>query len=109
MPTIMPWRRRSNGVAASLHDVSSVAAAPLARKPAPIHGSSVVVASSADHDDHAAAAAGADPVLGQARRPGRRRARGVDLRVRAARADQLGELRVAHRPGTRKRKRRSNA
>ena len=49
------------------------------------------------HDDHAPAAAGADPVLGQRDGLRRARARGVDLRVRPARADQLGELRVAHR------------
>ena len=36
MPMIMPWRRRSKGMAAS-STTSSVAAAPLARKPAPIH------------------------------------------------------------------------
>ena len=49
------------------------------------------------HDDHAPAAAGADPVLGD--RDGLRRAgaRGVHLRVGPARADQLGELRVPHR------------
>ena len=47
MPTIMPWRRRSNGVAAS-STLASVAAAPLARKPLVIHGiSASPVASSA--------------------------------------------------------------
>ena len=49
-----------------------------------------------DHDDPAAAA-GPDPVLGQRHRLRRARARGVDLGVGAARADDLGELRVAHR------------
>ena len=39
MPRIMPWRRRSNGTAASA-TMSSVAAAPEARNPAPIHSSS---------------------------------------------------------------------
>ena len=48
-------------------------------------------------DQDAAAAAGADPVLGEARGKPHRAAGRVDLRVRAARADQLGELRVPHR------------
>ena len=39
IPSSVPWRRRSNGSAASL-TLSSVAAAPVARKPAPIHPSS---------------------------------------------------------------------
>ena len=51
-----------------------------------------------DHDDPAAPA-GADPVLGQSHRLGGARARGVDLRVRPAGADDLGELRVPHRQG----------
>ena len=64
MPMIMPWRRRSNGMAAS-STTSSVAAAPLARKPGaePLDqmvGCDVV---RRDHD-HAAAPPGADPVLG---------------------------------------------
>ena len=47
-PTTMPWRRRSNGVAAS-STRSSVAAAPEARKPAVTHGIRwVPVASSAE-------------------------------------------------------------
>ncbi len=47
-PMIMPCRRRSNGVAAS-STRASVAAAPLARKPEPIHGMSASpVASSAE-------------------------------------------------------------
>ena len=48
-------------------------------------------------DDDPAAATGPDPVLGD--RDGLRRARagGVDLGVRAAGTDDLGELRVAHR------------
>ena len=47
MPMIMPWRRSSNGSAAS-STTSSVAAAPEARKPAPIQPISVSeVASSA--------------------------------------------------------------
>ena len=48
-------------------------------------------------DNDALAATGADPVLGQADRLRRARARGVDLGVRSARTDQLGELRVPHR------------
>ena len=36
MPIIRPWRRRSKGMAA-FSTSSSVAAAPLAKKPAPIH------------------------------------------------------------------------
>ena len=48
-------------------------------------------------DQHAAAAAGPDPVLGERDRLRRARTRGVDLGVRAARADQLGKLRVTHR------------
>ena len=39
IPTSMPWRRRSKGVAAS-STFSSVAAAPLARKPEPTQGRS---------------------------------------------------------------------
>ena len=49
------------------------------------------------HDQHAAAAPGADPVLGERDRLRGARAGGVDLRVRPPRPDQLGELRVAHR------------
>ncbi len=48
-----------------------------------------------DHD-HAAAAASADPVLGQRQRLGGAGARRVELGVGASSADQLGELRVAH-------------
>ena len=48
-------------------------------------------------DDHAPAAAGTDPVLGDRERLRRRGAGRVDLRVRPARADDLGKLRVAHR------------
>ena len=47
-------------------------------------------------DDHAAAPAAADPVLGNGDALGRAGAGGVDLRVGAARADVLGELAVAH-------------
>ncbi len=50
----------------------------------------------ADHD-HAAAAPGANPVLGHADRLSRAGAGGVDMGVRAARADILGELAVTHR------------
>ena len=97
MPMIMPCRRWSNGMAAS-STTSSVAAAPEARKPdaEPRQqrvGRRVV---GGDHD-HPPAAAGADPVLGQRHRLRGARARRVDLRVRPARADDLGELRVAHR------------
>ena len=49
------------------------------------------------HDQHPAAAPGADPVLRERDRLRRARAGGVDLGVRPARPDQLGELRVAHR------------
>ena len=96
MPRIIPWRRRSKGSAAS-STTSSVAAAPEARKPAPIQPSSV--------SDVASSAA---TTITRRQRPARiqssaivdglrrARARRVDLRVRAARADQLGELRVAH-------------
>ena len=49
------------------------------------------------HHDHPATAAGPDPVLGERGRLGGARARGIDLRVRPARADDLGELRMAHR------------
>ncbi len=49
-----------------------------------------------DHDDPPAAAR-ADPVLGDRHRLRRAGARGVELRVGPARADQLGELRMAHR------------
>ena len=49
------------------------------------------------HDQHPAAAPGADPVLGERDRLRGARAGGVDLGVRPARPDQLGELRVAHR------------
>ncbi len=46
--------------------------------------------------DHPAAAAVADPVLGQGHALGRAGAGCVDVGVRAARADVLGELAVAH-------------
>ena len=49
-----------------------------------------------DHQ-HAAGPPGADPVLGHPDRERRRRAGRVDLGVRAAGADQLGELGVPHR------------
>ncbi|OQC41260.1 MAG: hypothetical protein BWX64_01026 [Acidobacteria bacterium ADurb.Bin051] len=49
-----------------------------------------------DHH-HPPAAPGADPVVGDGERLGRGRAGGVDLGVRAAGTDRLGELRVAHR------------
>ena len=48
-------------------------------------------------DDHAPAPPGADPVLGQRHGLRGARARGVDLGVGPAGADQLGELRVTHR------------
>ena len=97
MPMTMPWRRRSNGRAAS-STFSSRAAAPEATKPAPIHSIRWSdVASSARDDEDPAAAAGADPVLGEARGNPIERAGRVDLGVRAARADELGELRVPHR------------
>ncbi len=48
IPTTMPWRRRSNGVATSA-TTSSVAAAPEARKPEPTQGSRTsLLTSSAD-------------------------------------------------------------
>ncbi len=49
------------------------------------------------HDDHAVAAAQSNPVLGDRKRLGRAGARRVDLRVRPAGTDVLGELRVTHR------------
>ena len=49
------------------------------------------------HDDYAAATPGANPVLGERHRLRRRGARGVDLGVRTAGPDDLGELRVTHR------------
>ena len=48
-------------------------------------------------DDDSTAAAGADPVLGDGHGLGGAGARRVDLRVRTAGADEVGELRVAHR------------
>ena len=73
MPRIIPWRRRSNGTAASSTS-SSVAAAPDARKPAPIQPSRLSdVTSSAATTTTRSAAAGADPVLGHG--DGLRRAR----------------------------------
>ncbi len=47
-------------------------------------------------DDHAAATAHANPVFRDAHRDGGRRAGRVDLRVGAANAEHLGELRVPH-------------
>src|SRR5581483_3231654 len=47
-------------------------------------------------NDHTAAASGTDPVVGQSDRLGGAGAGGVDLRVGTARADEFGELRVAH-------------
>ncbi len=49
------------------------------------------------HHDHPATATDPDPVLGERGRLRGARARGIDLRVGPARADDLGELRVAHR------------
>ncbi len=49
------------------------------------------------HHDHPPTPAGPDPVLGERGRLGSARARGVDLCIRPARADDLGELRVTHR------------
>ena len=48
-------------------------------------------------DDHTPAPPGADPVLRQSHGLGRRGTGRVDLRVRPARTDVLGELRMAHR------------
>ena len=92
----MPCRRRSKGRAAS-STTSSVAAAPVDEEAGAEPLEQVV----AGHvvggdDDDAPAASGVDPVLRQRDRLRRARARGVHLRVRAARADQLGELRMAH-------------
>ena len=96
IPISVPWRRRSNGSAAS-STLSSVATAPVARKPEPIHSIrlSLEGLSPPDHDD-APAAAGADPVLGEGHALGRRRTGGVDMGVRAAGPDELRELAVAH-------------
>ena len=49
------------------------------------------------HHDHPRATPGPDPVLGERDRLRRRSARGVNLRVRAPRADDFGELGVPHR------------
>ncbi|MEZ5097296.1 MAG: hypothetical protein R2731_15095 [Nocardioides sp.] len=49
------------------------------------------------HHDHAPAAPGPDPVLGDRQRLRRARTGRVDLGVRTAGADQLGELGVPHR------------
>ena len=96
MPMIMPCRRRSKGMAAS-STTSSVAAAPLARKPGAqpfdqMVGGDVV----GRDDDYAAATPGTNPVLRQRHRLGGARAGGVDLRVGTARADEFGELRMSH-------------
>ena len=97
IPSSIPCRRRSNGSAAS-STTSSVAAAPEARKPDPTHGSSCseVTSSAAITITRRAR-----PARIQSSRQGDRlrgaRAGRVDLGVRAARADQLGELRVTHR------------
>ena len=96
MPRIMPCRRRSNGRAAS-STTSSVAAAPVDEEAGAEPLEQVVAGHVVGrHDDDAPAATGADPVLRQRDRLRGAGARGVHLRVRAARADQLGELRVAH-------------
>ena len=97
MPRIIPWRRLSNGSAAS-STTSSVAAAPVARKPAPIHSSSVseVTSSAATITTRrqrpariqSSASATAWVVLAQA---------ALTCVFGPARADELGELRVAHR------------
>ena len=97
MPMIIPWRRWSNGSAAS-STTSSVAAAPEARKPAPSQPSSVSeVASSAATTTtrrqrpariQSSASATACVVLAHAE---------LICVFGPARADQLGELRVAHR------------
>ncbi len=76
---------------------SSVAAAPAGQEAGAepfdqVVGSDVV----RRDDDHAAAAAGADPVLRQRNGLGGAGAGGVDLRVRTAGADELGELRMPH-------------
>ena len=49
------------------------------------------------HHDHPATAADPDPIFGERGRLSGARARGIDLRVRPACADDLGELRMAHR------------
>ena len=97
MPMTMPCRRRSNGRAAS-STFSSSAAAPEATNPAPIHSIMWSERGVVGRDDQdATAAACADPVLGEAHGKTHRAAGRVDLSVRAARADELGELRVPHR------------
>ena len=97
MPMIMPWRRRSNGSGGLLdHFVGGGRAAGQEAGADPLEqmvGGDVV----GRDDDHAAAAPGADPVLGQRHGLGGARAGRVDLRVRPAGADEFGELRVAHR------------
>ena len=99
-PMIMPCRRRSNGSAAS-STTSSVAAAPLARKPDPVQGRSVSEAtSSAEMTTTRRQRPARIQSSARAQCLGRARAGGVHLRVRAARADQFGELRVTHRQRT---------
>ena len=97
MPMSVPWRRRSNGSAAS-STRSSVAPAPLAMKPGPDPLDQGVARDVvAGHHDHAPAATRPDPVLGESDAGRRRGAGHVDVGVRPAGADVLGELAVAHR------------
>ena len=97
MPMIMPCRRRSKGMAAS-STTSSVAAAPLARKPAPIHPIRwSEVTSSAEMMITRLHRPARIQSSRQRHRLGGARASGVDLRVGTAGADEFGELRMSHR------------
>ena len=92
----VPWRRRSNGSAAS-STRSSVAAGPAREeaRPDPLDQGVARDVVGGDHD-HAPAAARPDPVLGEGDARRRRGAGHVDVGVRPAGADVLGELAVAH-------------
>ena len=82
-PMIMPCRRRSNGSGGVLDRVVGGGGAGGEEADAdPLASGVAGDVVGGDHDD-AAAAAGADPVLGQRERLGRARAGRVDLRVRA--------------------------
>ena len=97
MPRIIPWRRRSNGTAASRRPRPWPRRRTRgSRRPSSRAGWSDVTSSAATTTTRSAAA-GADPVLGQGDRLGRAGAGRVDLGVRPTRPDQLGELRVTHR------------
>jgi hypothetical protein len=84
----------------SVLDAASVAAAPRGEEARADPGQQDVGGHVVGgHHDDPAAPAGPDPVLGDRHGLGRAGAGGVDLGVRPAGADELGELRVAHRQG----------